>query len=211
MGHSTISMDEYILICLIKLTYPKANVLSQYKWGRKYIDIFVEDGKRRFFLEFHGPGHFKKLSVYKDPENPFVLKKQIEEEFGIPCYIWPYWIQRCSSNLRILLGNATHSERGFGALWSTKVFFGEFFFDNSAQIICDISSQFNALPDGDCGYFYEEWNENSGRIKEEHPIINRILSVKAKLDLLIPKGVQPEEKSKWLPQVLIQAYEISHG
>ena len=173
MGHSTISMDEYILICLIKLTYPKANVLSQYKWGRKYIDIFVEDGKRRFFLEFHGPGHFKKLSVYKDPENPFVLKKQIEEE--------------------------------------TKVFFGEFFFDNSAQIICDISSQFNALPDGDCGYFYEEWNENSGRIKEEHPIINRILSVKAKLDLLIPKGVQPEEKSKWLPQVLIQAYEISHG
>ena len=202
-GNSTISLDEYILISLIKQTYPNAKVESQYKWGRKYIDIYVEDGDRKFFLEFHGPGHFKKLSVYRDPEDPFVRKKEIEDEFGIPCYIWPYWIQRCSSNLRILLGDADPSERGYGALWSTKVFFGEFFFDNSAQIIADLTAQFKATPDGTYGYFYEEWNDEDGRIKEEHPIIQKILKGKKPVDLLIPKGAKQEDKGKWLPKCCI--------
>ena len=201
-GNSTISLDEYVLISLIKQTYPNAKVESQYKWGRKYIDIYVEDGDRKFFLEFHGPGHFKKLSVYRDPEDPFVRKKEIEDEFGIPCYIWPYWIQRCSSNLRILLGDADPSERGYGALWSTKVFFGEFVFDNSAQIIADLTAQFKATPDGTYGYFYEEWNDEDGRIKEEHPIIQKILKGKKPLDLLIPKGVNSEDKGIWLPLIL---------
>lgn len=198
----SISLDEYIIICLIKQTYPSAKVQSQYKWGRKFIDIYVEDGERNYFIEFHGPGHFKKMNVYRDPENPFIRKKQIEDEFGIPCYIWPYWIQRCSSNLKILLGDAGPDEKGFGALWSTKVFFGEFFFDNSAQIICDISAQFNAMPDGTCGYFYEEWNGENGRIKEEHPIIKKILNGKKPIELLIPKGIHTEDKCKWLPNVL---------
>ena len=124
IGNSTISLDEYILIEIIRQTYPSAKIQSQFKWGRKYIDIYVEIGDRKFFIEFHGPGHFKKLNLYRDPENPFERRTKIEQEFGIPCYIWPYWIQRCSSNLRILLGDS--DERGFGALWSTKVFFGEF-------------------------------------------------------------------------------------
>ena len=175
---------------------------SQYKWGRKYIDIYVEDNERKFFLEFHGPGHFKKMSIYKDPENPFERKKQIEKDFGIPCYIWPYWIQRCVSNLKIMLGDVAPTEKGFGALWSTNVHFGEFFFNDSAQIICDISAQFNAMPDGTCGYFYEEWFDGNGRIKEEHPIIKKILSGKAKVDILIPKGVLSKDKNKWLPKVL---------
>ena len=202
-GISTISLDEYILISLIKQTYPNAKVESQYKWRRKYIDIYVEDGNRKFFLEFHGPGHFKKLSVYRDPEDPFVRKKEIEEEFGIPCYIWPYWIQRCASNLRILLSDADPTERGFGALWSTKVFFGEFFLENSAQIIADLTAQFNAIPDGTYGYFYEEWNGEGGRIKEEHPIIQKILDGKKSVDLLIPKGFKPEDRNKWLPKALL--------
>lgn len=201
-GNSTISLDEYILIGIIKQTYPKAKVQSQYKWGRKYIDIYVEDGERKYFIEFHGPGHFKKL-VAKDPVDPFIRKKQIEEEFGVPCYIWPYWIQRCASNLRILLGDADPAKRGYGALWSTKVFFGEFFLDNSAQIICDISAQFKAMPDGTCGYFYEEWNGENGRVKEEHPIIKKIHDGKKAVDVLIPQGVQPEDKSRWLPKGLL--------
>lgn len=202
IGNSTISLDEYILICLIKQAYPKAKVQSQYKWGRKYIDIYVEDNERKFFLEFHGPGHFKKLNVYKDPENPFERKKQIEKEFGLPCYIWPYWIQRCVSNLKIMLGDAAPAEKGFGALWSTKIHFGDFFFNDSAQIISEISDQFNAMPDGNCGYFYEEWFGDNGRIKEEHPIIKKILNGKANVDILIPKGVLPKDKNKWLPKAL---------
>ena len=201
-GNSTISLDEYILISLIKQTYPNAKIESQYKWNRKYIDIYVEDGNRKFFLEFHGPGHFKKLSVYRNPEDPFVRKKEIEEEFGIPCYIWPYWIQRCASNLRILLGDADPIERGFGALWSTKIFFGEFFLENSAQIITDLTAQFKATQDGTYGYFYEEWNGEGDRIKEEHPIILKILNGKKSVDLLIPKGVKSEDRNKWLPKAL---------
>lgn len=200
--NKSISLDEYILISLIKQTYPSAIVVSQFKWRRKYIDIYVEDGERRFFIEFHGPGHFKKMNLYRDPADPFVRKKEIEDEFFIPCYIWPYWIQRCVSNLRILLGDADPTERGYGALWSTKVFFGEFFFDNSAQIIYDLSAQFRAMPDGCCGYFYEEWNGENGRIKEAHPIIKKILDGKKPVEVLIPKGVNLGEKNKWLPKVL---------
>lgn len=203
IGNSTISLDKYILIEIIRQTYPSAKIQSQFKWGRKYIDIYVEIGDRKFFIEFHGPGHFKKLNIYRDPENPFERKTKIEQEFGIPCYIWPYWIQRCSSNLRILLGDAQTDERGYGALWSTKVFFGEFLFDNSAEIIMEITNAFNAVPDGRYGYFYEEWNGKDGRIKESHPIINKILKGKKSRDLLIPNGIRKGDEALWLPGELI--------
>jgi hypothetical protein len=203
IGNSTISLDEYILIEIIRRTYPKAQIQSQFKWGRKYIDIYVEIGKREFFIEFHGPGHFKKLSIYRDPENPFDRKKQIEKDFNIPCYIWPYWIQRCSTNLKILLEDNDVNERGYGALWSTKVFFGEFFFENSAQIIRDITDSFKAAPDGYYGYFYEEWNEKIGRVKEAHPIIKKILDGKSDVSVLIPKGIKTEERNNWLPLELL--------
>ena len=198
IGNSTISLDEYILIEIIRQTYPSAQRKSQFNWGRKYIDIYVEIGDRKFFIEFHGPGHFKKLSLFRDPEDPFERKTKIEQEFGFPCYIWPYWIQRCSSNLRILLGDS--DERGFGALWSTKVFFGEFHFNDSAQIIDAITNAFKAAPSGDYGYFYEEWNGE--RIKEAHPIITKILEGKQDVNILIPKGIKLNERNKWLPKEL---------
>ena len=201
-GNSTISLDEYILIEIIKRTYPSAQIEPQFKWGRKYIDIYVEMDNRRFFIEFHGPGHFKKMNVYRDLEDPFVRKNQIEDEFGISCYIWPYWIQRCSSNLKVLLGDSDAPSRGYGALWSTKVFFGEFFFPNSAQIIENITNQFKATPDGSYGYFYEAWSSDLGRIKQEHPILEKIRKGKKSIDLLIPPGADPNNKNKWLPKVL---------
>jgi len=200
-GNSTISFDEYVLIAIIKNTYPEAKITSQYKWGRKFIDIYVELNDKKFFIEFHGPGHFKKMSLYQDPEDPFIRKKAIEEEFKIPCYIWPYWIQRCSRNLKILTG-----EKGFenyigtGALWSTKVFFGEFFFDNSSQIIEDINKQFNAVQN-DYGYYYEQWRLDDGIQKEEHPIIRSIQKGKKDRSILVPKGAG-EDFEKWLPKCL---------
>ena len=202
VGNSTVSLDEYILIEIIKRTYPSAKVVSQYKWGRKYIDIYVKMDDREFFIEFHGPGHFKKMNMYGNPEDPFIRKAQIEECFGIPCYIWPYWIQRCSSNLKVLLGDADAPSRGYGALWSTKVFFGDFFFPNSAQIIEDITKPFKATPNGSYGYFYEEWDIKDGRIKQEHPIIQKIQKKKVSINRLIPPGAAPNEKNKWLPTAL---------
>lgn len=203
VGKASVSFDEYVLMAIIRHTYPSAIITPQYKWGRKRIDMFVEIGDKKFFLEFHGPGHFKNVSGFKDPVDPFIRKAQIENEFGIPCYIWPYWIQRCSSNLRLLLGDAKPEERGYGALWSTKVFFGDFLFANSAQIIEDLTKPFKAAPDGDYGYFYEGWDEGSyGRIKEEHPIIKRIMSGRVAIERLIPKGIDPGTKNKWLPKCL---------
>ena len=139
VGKATASFDEYVLMAIIRHTYPSAIITPQYKWDGKRIDMHVEVGDKKFFLEFHGPGHFSVgINRRNDgPENPFDRKDQIEQEFGCPCYIWPYWIQRCSSNLRILLGDAKPEERGYGALWSTRVFFGDFSIDNSAQIIED--------------------------------------------------------------------------
>ena len=203
-GNATISFDEYILIKIIERTYPSAKVDSQFKWGRKYIDIFVDFGDKKCFIEFHGPGHFSKRIGRRDigqPENPFIRKTQIEQEYGYPCYIWPYWIQRCSSNLKILLGDAKPTDRGYGALWSTKVFFGDFSFDNSAQIIEEITKQFKAAPNGEYGYFYEKWDDsNYGRIKEEHPIIKRIINGKKSIEQLIPNGA--DTKESWLPRCL---------
>lgn len=207
VGNASVSFDEYVLMAIIRHTYPSAVITPQYKWGRKRIDMHVEVGDQKFFLEFHGPGHFKNLSGFKDPADPFVRKSDIEKEFGIPCYIWPYWIQRCASNLKILLGEASPSARGYGALWSTRVFFGDFLFDNSAQIIEELTKPFNAAPDGEYGYFYEGWEEGTyGRIKEEHPIIKRIMNGKVAIERLMPKGVDPRIKEKWLPSCLCKLH-----
>lgn len=203
VGNASVSFDEYVLMAIIRHTYPSAFITPQYKWVRKRIDMLVEIGDKKFFLEFHGPGHFKNLSGYKDPEDPFNRKAQIEKEFGCPCYIWPYWIQRCSSNLRILMGDAKSEERGYGALWSTTVFFGDFSFDNSAQIIEKLTRPFKAALDGGYGYFYERWDESDfGRLKEEHPIIKRVMNGKVSINRLIPKGAKLEDKRKWLPSCL---------
>lgn len=35
IGNSTISLDEYILIEIIRQTYPSAQIKSQFKWGTK--------------------------------------------------------------------------------------------------------------------------------------------------------------------------------
>lgn len=207
VGKATASFDEYVLMAIIRHTYPSAIITPQYKWNGKRVDMHVEIGNKKFFLEFHGPGHFKNLSGFKDPADPFVRKSDIEKEFGIPCYIWPYWIQRCASNLKILLGEASPSARGYGALWSTRVFFGDFLFDNSAQIIEELTKPFNAAPDGEYGYFYEGWDEGTyGRVKEEHPIIKRIMSGKVAIERLIPKGISPGTENNWLPSCLCKLH-----
>jgi len=199
IGSSTISLDEYILIAIIKKTFPNSKVEQQIKWGRKYIDIKVTKGDYEFFIEFHGPGHFKQLSA-KAPEDPFQRKFQIEKDFKIPCFIWPYWIQRCSKNLQILIGEL--AENGYGALWSTKVHFGEFYFHNSSDIIKKITNQFKAAPNDNYGYFYEE--SNNSRIKTEHPIVKSILNNRLKdgVKRLLPSGLRNDEIENWLPEKL---------
>ena len=93
-------------------------------------------------------------------------------------------------------------ENGYGALWSTKVHFGEFYFHNSFEIIIEITNQFNAAPDGNYGYFYDE--NGYDRIKPEHPIVKSILGGKIKdgINKLLPNGIDDGEIIKWLPEKL---------
>jgi|JI8StandDraft_1071087.scaffolds.fasta_scaffold23366_2 hypothetical protein len=201
IGNSTVSLDEYIIAAIIKQNYPNFEVTHQLNWGRKYIDLKIKtDKNEEFFIEFHGPGHFT-IQNNRTPDDPMKRKKEIENEFKIPCYIWPYWIQRSKNNFDVLLGK---SDIGYGALWSTKIFFGDFIFENSNQIIHEITKVFKANING-YGYFYDSFNDF--RVKKEHPIVEKILNNKIKNGIyrLVPKSKSIMSKNKlkeWLPEKL---------
>ena len=204
-GNAKVSFDELILAAIIRQTYPDAIVSRQTPWKRKKIDIEVNMDNKRFFIEFHGPGHFKQQ--YNRPiEDPFVRKKSIEDNFSCDCYIWPYWIQRCSLNLKILLGQDITSY-GRGALWSSTGYFSQFVWNNSASVIEKLTAPFRAANDGDFGIFYDGYDTDN-YVKKEHPIVEKILKGKESFRLLVPKGVQDCEVQKWLPSRIRQNIDI---
>lgn len=197
------SLDELILAAIIKQTFPDAQILHQIKWGRKSIDLEVYMDSKHFFVEFHGPGHF--ISQYgRDVEDPFIRKDAIEKDCSCECFIWPYWVQRCSLNLKILIGEDTKSN-GKGALWSTKKHFGQFTWEDSASIIEKLTEPFRAAPDGEYGYFYDG-SHNNDWVKTEHPIVKKIIDGKSDYDLLVPKGVHEKDIPKWLPGKIKQKF-----
>ena len=196
-GRATSSLDELILVAIIKRNYPKAIVQRQYPWGTKRIDFYVKIQKKEFFIEFIGPGHFKKLGKI---EEDYKRCRDIEKEFGKPCYLWPFWIQRCSLNFKILIGEEKEKS-GRVALWSTKGFFSEF--ECKSSVILELTNQFRAVMNGNIGYGYDEWNSEDC-IKPEHFIISDIISGKEDYHVLIPKDVPTEEEDKWLPSKVIE-------
>jgi len=149
--NATVSLDELILIKLIRLAYPDAEIDHQLPWGRRSVDLKISiDGISRL-VEFHGPSHFAPSRFNPSPEHPSIRKEEIENHFGIECVIWPYWIQRCISNVRAIFdGNVN----GLGVLWSTNIHFGTFVFPDSARVIEGINNRFRATRSGSCGYFY---------------------------------------------------------
>ena len=203
-GNTKVSLDELILAAIIKRTYPSARVERQIKMGKNRIDIWAELNGEGFFIEFDGPGHFKKGRKGKMPESPLIRKQRVEEFFakdGFKCYIWPYWIQRCSVNLRILVEKKI-TECGRGALWSSKSYFQNYDIEHATEIISDLTAQFRAAPDGNYGYFYEG-SDTEMLHKPEHFIIKEILSGAKDYHLLIPPGIDYIEEDKWLPQSII--------
>ena len=149
-------------------------------------------------MEFLGPGHFvdsDKLS------NDLKRKDEIEKTIpGSTCFLWPYWIQRCSLNFRILIGEEKEKS-GRVALWSTKGFFSEF--ECKSSVILELTNQFGAAMNGSIGYGYDEWNSEDF-IKPEHPIVEEIIKGKENYKILIPKDVSVEEEDKWLPSRVIE-------
>jgi len=188
------SLDEFLLIAIINKTFPEIIVEQQIRVKRYSMDLKLTLGTKSIFIEFDGPSHFT-ITKYGMPKEPFLKKKIVEDATGIEVVNWAYWIQRCSSNVKVLFDkNAT----GFGVLWSTEVHFGHFIFENSAQIIENISNRFNAIDKNGFGYFYGANTKN--RNNPEHPIIDKIKNGKVKIDTLLPKGFI--DTNYWLPDKL---------
>ena len=188
------SLDELILIPIIKKTYPNIVIERQYRVSRYSMDLKLTLGNRQLFIEFDGPHHFVNKR-YGAPKNPFIKKQKVEDKTGIEVVNWPYWIQRCSSNVKAIFEN---NIKGYGALWSTEIHFGEFFFENSAQIIDDLTKRFNAVDNNGYGYFYGP--NTRDRNNPKHPIIDKIKHGKKNIDIILPKG--HKEINYWIPKEL---------
>jgi hypothetical protein len=190
------SFDELTLQTLIRLTYPEAEIEEQVKWGRKSLDFIVSHptfGKK--IIEFHGPSHFAQMYSRRLPD-PNVRKVEAENDFSMEYVSWPYWIQRCNSNVRAIF---EPDVPGYGLLWSATTLFGDFAFGNSSDIILDMTSRFNGLREGGLGYIYGP--DTEGRQNAEHPIIKKIENGAASMDRLLPKGYG--DKAIWIPKHLL--------
>jgi very-short-patch-repair endonuclease len=189
------SLDELFLIAIIRETYPNIVIERQYKVMRYSMDLKLSLDKKEIFIEFDGPSHFA-ISQYGPPRNhPFKKRDVVQEKTGIEVINWAYWIQRCSANVKVIFEKGIN---GYGALWSTEIHFGMFFFDDSAQIIETISKRFNAVDENGYGYFYGPNTRN--RNNPKHPIIERIKNGEISLELILPKNYK--EKDYWIPDEL---------
>ena len=192
------SLDELLLIAIIKQTFPKIQIERQISVKRFSMDLKLTlEGKPSVFIEFDGPSHFA-ISRYGPPKHePFRKKKIVEDATGIEVINWAYWIQRCSSNVKVLFDNTI---KGYGVLWSTEIHFGMFVFENSADIIMTITRRFNAVDENGYGYFYG--GQTRDRNNPEHPIIEKIKNGKADIGIIIPRG--SDNRNIWLPEKLKQ-------
>lgn len=190
-----ISFDEFILIELVKRTFPDAVVKMQERVSRFKMDLSVEAAGVKKYIEFDGPSHFAAGRFGQPNPDPFRKKKYVEDVTGCEVVNWPYWIQRCESNVRVAI---TGAGSGYGVLWSTNCHFGDFVFDDSESIILEMSRRFG-IPEVDgFGNFYGP--NTLSRNNPAHPIIQRILDRRENVDRLIPKGTK--DRNFWLPDKL---------
>ena len=195
------SLDEYVLKQILLNALPGATVTQQYQLRlpgstrAKKIDFKVDYDNQTKYVEFDGPSHY--VPQYGSVNDSSDKKKRIEDFTGCECVIWPYWIQRCESNAKILF---EPSIQGRGALWSTTKFFGDFLVPNPSQTIIEETKRFNAIRDSGVGYFYGS-DESDDRVMTPHPIVSRILKGKGKVSLIIPPDWRGDPNF-WLPTAL---------
>ena len=188
------SLDELILFSIIKKALKGCVIEKQVKVKRFKMDLKITYKEKPIFIEFDGPSHFA-ISRYGPPKHePFRKKKIVEDETGIEVVNWAYWIQRCESNVKVLFEKDL---KGYGVLWSTNIHFGDFYFENSAEIIESINNRFCVDRDG-YGYFYGP--DTFERNNPEHPIVEKILMGETPISKILPKGLIDQEK--WLPTKL---------
>lgn len=191
VGGARRSLDELIVRKLLQIVLPGTSVECQVPFGRKRVDISFTHNGRTTFIEFVGPSHF--IPQYqRELTSPLVRKAEVEDHFGAECVVWPFWIQRCTRNIKAIVDGKTS---GLASVWSTKALFGDFVYPGSAQIIIELSNRFNAVLTSGLGYMYG----NSCTNKPVHPIIEAIRAGKANKQRLIPNGSDRAE-SFWLPE-----------
>jgi hypothetical protein len=184
------------LLSIVKEALPGCEIDRQISIKRFKMDLKITHKGKTIFIEFDGPSHFA-ISRYGPPKyEPFRKKKMVEDETGIEVVNWAYWIQRCTSNVKALFDN---SIKGYGVLWSTNIHFGDFYFENSAEIIETINKRFNADHGNGYGYFYGP--NTLDRNNPEHPIVEKILNGKEPIERLLPKGYK--DKIRWLPEKIL--------
>jgi very-short-patch-repair endonuclease len=188
------SLDELLLIAIIKRVIPDVKIERQVKVGHYSMDLKISFNNKNVFIEFDGPYHFT-LSGYGKPKHPFIKKEKVQEKTGIEVINWPYWIQRCKSNVLAIFDD---SIKGFGALWSAGTHFGMFCFDDSANVIETMTKRFNAVDKNGYGYFYGP--NTMGRNNPKHPIIDKIKNRESKIDMILPKGYK--NINYWIPKEL---------
>ena len=188
------SLDEFLLLAIVRRALPESSIERQIRIKRFKMDLKITYKGKSLFVEFDGPSHFA-ISRYGPPKHgPFRKKKIVEDETGIEVVNWAYWIQRCESNVKALFDK---NVKGYGVLWSTNVHFGDFYFENSAEIIESINRRFNADHDG-YGYFYGP--NTLSRNNPEHPIVEKIVTGSESVKRLLPNGFK--NKDRWLPKKL---------
>lgn len=194
------SWDEYILCAITRQTYPDARIEQQTpvrlngRQNRIDIKLYVPSLSKTIYIEVDGTTHFVPYSQTK-PKDPRIKLANITKATGYEAYSWPFWIQRSSHNLKVLLGQETG---GYGALWTSNVFSSDFCFENSAEIIKDLSKPFDVDKDGGIGYFYE--GNPYGINKPEHFILDKVRHHEKPIEVFIPKGVPSEDINYWLPR-----------
>lgn len=187
------SFDELILHRLVKRAFPDAVITRQEPVKRFKMDLAIEVNGVRKYIDFDGPSHFAAGRYGPPRQDPFRKKKIVEDLTGCEVVNWPYWIQRCEANVRVAF---TGSGEGYGVLWSTNCHFGDFVFENAAEIIMQMSKRFGIPEKDGFGHFYGP--NTLGRNNPEHPIIQRILDDREQIGRLIPKGA--EDRHFWLPE-----------
>lgn len=194
------SWDEYVLCAIIRRTYSDAEIEQQapvrINGKQKKIDIklYVPSLSKTIYIEVDGTTHFVLYSQTK-PKDPRVKLAYITKATECEAYSWSSWIQRSSHNLKVLLEQGTG---GYGASWTSNVFFSDFCFENSAEIIKDLSKPFDVEKDGGIGYIYE--GNPYGINKPEHFILDKVRHHEKSIEVFIPKGTPSEDINYWLPR-----------
>jgi hypothetical protein len=194
-GNAARSFDELVVMKLLEITLPGCDIEYQIPFGKKRVDLKVSYRGSSRLIEFVGPSHFIPQREYqRTPISPLTRKQEAEDHFGIPCIIWPFWIQRCSKNVRAMFDQ---SVLGLASVWSTKALFGDFIYPESASLITEITEQFRATHEDGIGYMYGSEHTN----KPTHPIVKRIRDGEESRQKLIPRGNKKPE-TFWLPKEL---------